>query len=80
MTIRQFHRLPDDEQWDYIWNNGTFLENVKFEERSYSLYALGEWYVEVQICNYENKVLGKQLCKNGTILDKYSVGFDIDVN
>ncbi|MEP0133081.1 MAG: hypothetical protein ABJJ25_12790 [Eudoraea sp.] len=45
MGIYGYNILPEDEQWDTLWDKGEFLTNLKLIDKSFSLYAIDKFFV-----------------------------------
>ena len=62
----------EDDQWDTVFSIGRFLDIVKEGNSKYVLYAIDQFFVEVE-WNIENdEIVGKGEFKCGTTLDRYS--------
>lgn len=70
--------LPEDEQWDDLWKNGTFLTHHIEPFNKFSLYALYDFFVEVQLDPLTNRIKGKEHFKSGHSMDKYAGCIDIE--
>ncbi len=74
MDINDFLELPEDQQWEELWENGVWLENFKSIDCSFQLYSLYSFYVDVEI-------IGSRLImfpfKGGDRLDKYNLGREV---
>ncbi|WP_282055677.1 hypothetical protein [Maribacter luteus] len=78
MGLYEYMMLPEEEQWNNLWQNGTFLTHHIETTKKYSLYALYDFFVEVQLDPSISKIVGKRHFKAGETLDKYAG--DIDIN
>ena len=70
--------LEELDQWNILWENGQFLTNIKFKGKKYSLYALYDFFVEVELDPVTNKILDKVHFKTGATMDKYIGNIDIN--
>lgn len=73
MGLYEYMMLSETEQWNDLWDNGTYLTNHKY----CNLYALYDFFVEVEYDPTSNKILGKGHFKTGETLDRYSGSIDI---
>lgn len=78
MGLYEYMMLSDTEQWNSLWQNGTFLTNHIGTEKKYNLYALYAFFVEVEYDTINNKILSKRHFKTGETLDRYSGSIDIN--
>lgn len=70
--------LDEAEQWNNLWQNGTFLTHRIESDKKFSLYALYDFFVEVELNSTTDKIVGKGQFKTGETLDKYSGNIDIN--
>ena len=71
MGLYEYKMLSEDEQWNELWENGKHLDNRKYLNAKFSLYALHMFFVEVEL-SLSDKIIGKKEFKTGRIIDKYS--------
>lgn len=71
--------LDEAEQWNNLWQNGTFLTHRIELDKKFSLYALYDFFVEVEMDIKTNKIIGKMHFKEGKTLDKYAGSIDINM-
>ncbi|WP_405399320.1 hypothetical protein [Maribacter sp. Asnod2-G09] len=70
--------LTDEKQWTDLWENGTFLtHHIELKEK-FSLYALYDFFIEVELDFKTNKIIGKGHFKAGETLDRYAGNIDIN--
>ena len=72
MGIYDFNILREDEQWNTLWDKGKFLTNLKMIDKSFSLYAIDKFFVEVTYDTEDNKITEIKSFVGGETLDKYS--------
>ncbi len=72
MGIYEFNILPEDKQWNTLWDKGKFLTNLKLIDKSFSLHAIDKFFVEVELAPLTDKIIGKKVFKFGHCMDKYS--------
>lgn len=70
--------LDEAEQWNDLWQNGSFLTHRIESNKKFSLYALYDFFVEVELDPSTDKIVGKVHFKTGETLDKYSGNIDIN--
>ena len=72
MGLYEYMILDETEQWNSLWQNGTFLTQRFEPKKKFSLYALYDFFVEVQLDPKVDKIVGKVHFKTGETLDKDS--------
>ena len=72
MGIYEFNILPEEEQWNTLWDKGKFVTNLKLIDRSFSLYAIDKFFVEVEYNIETDEIIGNEEFKYGDTLDRYS--------
>ena len=78
MGLYEYMLLSENEQWDELWRNGTFLTHRIGPYNKFSLYALYDFFAEVELDPVTDRIIGKKHFKTGETLDKYAG--DIDIN
>lgn len=71
MKLYEFLRLPDDKQYQAVWDLGKHAETKTVKDITYQLYVLDDFYVEIHYDSATNKIVGKIPFKEGEILEKY---------
>jgi hypothetical protein len=66
-----FLRLSKDEQYDAIWSLGVHADTHIKDNIVIGLYVVSDFYCEVYYDMKTNKILYKQIFKQGARLDKY---------
>jgi hypothetical protein len=61
-----------------VWKYGTFLERVFESEKSYWLYSLYGFYVELEMSNDDNDVSDVKPFMSAGRLDKYLGNIDLN--
>lgn len=61
-------------QYQVIWEIGKHIETVQQEGKTFLLYAINDFFVEVIYCQRTNDILGKNQFKQGEHLEKYMPG------
>ncbi|MDV7138237.1 hypothetical protein R3X28_05085 [Maribacter sp. TH_r10] len=78
MGLYEYMMLSDTEQWSDLWENGTFLTHHIEADKKYALYALYDFFVEVELHCRTDKIIGKNHFKTGKLLDRYAGSIDIN--
>lgn len=78
MGLYEYMMLSEDEQWNDLWQNGEFITHFKAINCKFSLYALYNFYVEVELDQETDRIVGKVHFKEGHTLDKYAGSIDIN--
>lgn len=78
MGLYEYMMLSDTEQWNVLWDNGTYLTNHFTSNKKINLYALFAFFVEVEYDPQTNKIIGKEHFKSGDTLDRYAGSVDIN--
>ena len=78
MGLYEYMMLSDRDQWSHLWANGTFLTLHINKGGKFSLYALYDFFVEVELDPVTTKIIGKTHFKTGETLDRYSGSIDIN--
>lgn len=69
--------LSDKDQWNNLWDKGSFLTHYITPDHKYALYALYDFFIEVELDPITDKIISKAEFKTGAILDRYSGSIDI---
>ncbi|WP_300025021.1 hypothetical protein [uncultured Maribacter sp.] len=72
MGLYEYMMLTEDEQWNDLWQIGIFLPHHTGHKEKFSLYALYDFFVEVELDLNTNKMIAKGHFKTGETLDKYA--------
>ncbi|WP_179019170.1 hypothetical protein [Winogradskyella forsetii] len=71
MTLYAFNSLSTDEQYNFLWQEGVYLDTVVKKDIKLNLYAINKFFVEVHYNAVTNKLVALKSFKYGTIMDKY---------
>lgn len=71
MKLYDYLRLSDELQYQTIWEIGKHIETLQQDGKTYLLYAINDFFVEVIYCDRTNSILSKNQFKQGEPLDKY---------
>ncbi len=71
--MKLYEYLSKDEQLQYqiVWEIGKYIETLYKDGIMYLLYAVNDFYVEIQYSQRTNEIIGKNQFKQGIHLDKY---------
>ncbi|MBB4119906.1 hypothetical protein GGR32_002218 [Mesonia hippocampi] len=72
MTLYEFIRLPESDQYHVAFTRGVFITYHLEAEKRYALYAIDKFFIEVTYAVEANKLLAIKSFKTGKLLDKYS--------
>tara|TARA_B100002049_G_C15813438_1_gene263898 strand:- start:23 stop:265 length:243 start_codon:yes stop_codon:yes gene_type:complete len=72
MTLYEFKLLPEQEQYNKLFNEGDFLTYRLRPTSRFALYALEKFFVEVEYDPKNNKIINAVSFISGKKLDKYS--------
>jgi hypothetical protein len=76
MGLYDYMMLDEAEQWKVLWDKGTYLTHYLEANEKCNLYALFDFFVEVELDPKTDKIVGKEHFKDGHLLDKYSGRID----
>jgi hypothetical protein len=71
MKLYEFIRLSDGEQYNAVWSLGVHVDTHIKDNIAINLYLINDFYSEVYYDMKTNKILYKQVFKQGARLDKY---------
>lgn len=72
LTLYEFRRLPEQEQYKITFNYGTFIDYLERKNKKLVLYAVDLFFVELEYNTTTNKILKLTTFKTGKKLFKYS--------
>lgn len=72
ITLYEFKRLPEQEQYNITFNYGTFIDYLEQKNKKFVLYAVDLFYVQVVYNTTNNKIINITSFKTGKRLFKYS--------
>ncbi len=77
MGLYEYKMLEEAKQWNVLWDKGTYLTHHIEPNEKFNLYALFDFFVEVQLDSKTDKIVCKKHFQTGQLLDKYSgsIGF-----
>lgn len=78
MGIYEFLALSNEEQWDAFWDQGMYLTSYKSIDCYFQLYALGKFFVELELCPIKESILHMGVFVHGKKMDKYLDDADFD--
>lgn len=71
MKLCEYLSQSEDEQYESIWANGVRIHSIQLGDSIYQLYAVNDFFVEIELSRYECKIVGKRQFKYGMHLEKY---------
>jgi hypothetical protein len=72
MTLSEFHKLREENQLVYIWDNGQFLmKRLETIQVRVVLYDCGEFFAEVFYYTETNVILSHRAFANSRLLEPY---------
>jgi hypothetical protein len=71
MKLYEFISKQEQLQYQIVWETGTHIETLHKDGTMYLLYAINDFFVEIQYNQRTNVIIGKNEFKNGEHLDKY---------
>jgi hypothetical protein len=71
MKLYDYIILPDEEQFNAVWNNGNHIDTFIDANIKINLYAINDFFVEIYYDAALNKIIDKKHFKHGELLDKY---------
>lgn len=71
MTLYDFLSLPEQEQYQTVWNKGVHTHTVVHDGLICQLYTIDAFYVEIRYSQENNKIMGMTPFKEGELLEKY---------
>jgi hypothetical protein len=72
MTLYEFNLLPEQNQYDATFRQGTFIDYKIIGYSRFALYAIDMFFVEVEYNTLTNEIKNLNSFKTGYLLDKYS--------
>jgi len=74
MDLSEYISKAKQEQWEILWTKGVFIKQILLEDSTYLLYALNDFYVEMEF--FPNSRNSKSLFAftYGNYLDRYLLG------
>ena len=73
LSLYDFKNLSDHEQYDVVFNEGTFIDALFEENTRYALYAVDLFFVEIEYDVARNKIVGKTSFVTGEKLNRYTL-------
>lgn len=80
MVIEDFKTLPVPEQWYEIWEYGKPLVTLDTAYCKLTLYALFDFYVEVQSDPDTRMIIRNNAFNDSRRINKYIKDFEVDVS
>ncbi|UJH90938.1 hypothetical protein LZ575_19960 [Antarcticibacterium sp. 1MA-6-2] len=70
-TLYEFKLLPEVEQFYLVFNRGTFVDSVSNGSKTFALYAIDKFFVELVFDKATNSIKEKREFIEGKLMDKY---------
>ena len=77
MTLYDYNRLSDTEQYDVLWQSGVHIGERDDEAFRYVLYQMFSFYVELKYDQRLNEICGKTTFCTDRLLEPYLNKIDI---
>ena len=71
MKLDEFVQLSQLKQYEIVFNEGTYVDDIREEEQTFALYSVGAFWVEITYDRKNNKVLKLKPFEGGELLDKF---------
>ena len=75
MNLKEFCLLSDQDQFETVFQQGTFIENYSTSNLKFNLYSIDKFFVEIQYDPISNKIIGKKAFVDGELLNKYTIDY-----
>lgn len=75
MSLEEFSLLSDQDQFETVFQQGTFVENYGTSYLKFNLYSIDKFFVEIQYDPISNKIIGKKAFVDGELLNKYTTDY-----
>ena len=75
MSLEEFSLLSDQDQFETVFQQGTFIENYSTSYLKFNLYSIDKFFVEIQYDSISNKIIGKKAFVDGELLNKYTTDY-----
>ena len=72
MGIYEYNILSEHDRYDLVFKKGQFVDTVTDGATKYALYALSNFWVEVEYYSLDNKIKGICSFVGGKRLNRYS--------
>jgi|GEM_PF-2854344 len=71
MKLDEFVQLSQLKQHEIVFNEGTYVDDIREEKQTFALYSVGAFWVEITYDRKNNKVLRLKPFEDGKLLDKF---------
>lgn len=71
MKLYEYLNQSEDQQFQSTWENGIRIHSIQLGDSIYQLYAVNDFFVEIEYSKSQNKIVGKRQFKHGMHLEKY---------
>lgn len=73
MKLNEFVQLSQLKQYEIVFNEGTYIDDIREENETFALYSVGSFWVEITYDRKNNKVLRLKPFEDGKLLDKFTI-------
>jgi len=77
ITLYEYNSVPQQQRFQHLWSNGTFLTNRFAGTSRFNLYALGDFFVEVEYSVTDEMIMGMRTFKTTKLLEGYLDQFSL---
>jgi hypothetical protein len=71
LSLYEFNTLPQQQQFQYVWDKGVFLTNRIEDGSRFNLYTVGDFYVEVRYATADDMIKGIRTFRTTKPLDGF---------
>jgi len=71
MKLYEFISKEEQLQYQIVWEIGVHIETLHWKGDMYLLYAINDFFIEIQYNQRTNTIIGKNQFKAGERLEKY---------
>jgi hypothetical protein len=76
-SINDFNKLTQHQKYDLVFTKGDFVNYYLKGETRYALYAIFNFFVEIEYNRSKNKILNITTFEEGKLLDRYWILTDL---
>jgi hypothetical protein len=77
ITLYEYNSVPQQLRFQHLWDQGTFLTNRITGGSRFNLYALGDFFVEVEYSSKDEMIKGMRTFKSTKLLEDYLDQFQL---
>ena len=72
MEILDYLKLSDEQQLDFMYENGVFVDTITRYDAEYHLFSINNFFVELTTCPVTSQLQRHSPFVDGAKLDKYT--------